>query len=428
MIALTLFGLLILCLALSFPLALALGFSSLVVLVAFHLCPLSILPQTLFGAADSFTLLAIPLFILAGAILGRTGIATRLTRFAQLLVGPLPGGLGLVTITVSIFFAGISGSGPADVAALGLILIPAMQQEGYAAPFASALCAAGGGIGIIVPPSIALIVYGVVAEASISKLFLAGVIPGILVGAALAAATLGIVRRRGYGKRSARGTWRECLRAGKEAFWGLLAPLIILGGIYAGVFTATEAAAVAVVYGLAVDLLFYHELRLGDLPALLADAATTSAVVMLIVATASLFAWVLTSQGIAAAAGNAVTSLTHNRVLVLLLVNAVLLVAGMFLDAISLFYLFVPLFLPVLKQLGVDPVHFGVVMTVNLAIGQITPPVGVNLFVACGIADVKPRDIVKAVTPLIAAEAAALLLVTFVPAASLWLPTVLGVK
>ncbi|NCO43337.1 MAG: C4-dicarboxylate ABC transporter permease [Armatimonadetes bacterium CG_4_10_14_3_um_filter_66_18] len=428
MVGLTLFGSLVLFLALNLPIAVALGLSSLLTIAAFQLCPLSILPQTVFGAADSFTLLAIPLFILAGSILGRTGIAARLTRFAQLLVGPLTGGLGIVTILVSLFFAGISGSGPADVAALGLILIPALKKEGYSLPFAAALCAAGGGIGIIVPPSIALIVYGVVAEASISKLFIAGIVPGILVSLALIATTVFFARRRGYGERAPRGTRREILAAGRDACWGLLAPLIILGGIYAGVFTATEAAAVAVVYAVLVDLFLYHELRLRQLPGLLAEAATTAAVVMLIVTTASVFAWVLSHEGLAAAAGDAIASFTQNRVLVLLLVNAVILVAGLFMDAISIFYIFVPLFLPVLTKLGVDPVHFGALMTVNLAIGQITPPVGVNLFVACGISGVEPRQVSRAVLPLIGAEVLALLLVTFVPQLSLWLPTALAAK
>jgi C4-dicarboxylate transporter, DctM subunit len=407
---------------LDFPIAAALGISSVLTIVAFDLAPLLLVPQQLLSATDSWTLLAVPFFILAGNLLAKTAISERLIHLARVMVGRLPAGLAMVAVTVSIFFAGISGSGPADTAALGAVLIPAMEKAGYDKRSAAALMAAGGGIGIIIPPSIALLIYGVVANAPVTKLFIAGILPGLVVGLSLFFVSFLLFGRDARIRAEARGSWREIARAARAATWGLLAPAIILGGIYGGVFTATEAATVAVVYGVVVGFFVHRDLRLRDLPAILVDTGVTTGVVMLLVCTASLFAWVLNTSGVAAAAAAGLLHLASGKVGGLLVVNGILLVAGCFMDAISIYYVLLPILLPVVRALGIDIVHFGVVMTVNMAIGQITPPVGVNLFVACGIAKISMKEISRAVVPMVAAQTVALLVVSYWPDLSLWLP------
>lgn len=418
-------------LILEVPVAPALGLTAIAVLALFEPMQLWALPQIFFAAMKPFNLIAIPFFIVAGILLGRSGISRRLVAFADCLVGRRAGGLAVVTVVVSIFFAGISGSGPADVAALGLILIPAMVEAGFSKRFSAALMAAGGGIGIIVPPSIALILYGVVAQdmapsVSISKLFIGGIVPGILVGLCLIAYILLFQKSSDSVRRNDSRPPVSLGKAFREAIWGLLAPVIIIGGIYSGVFSPTEAAAVVVVYALAVDLLVYRELRWKDLPSAVVEAGSTSGSVMFIVASASLLAWVLNYFETAQEASRLLLSATGNKWILLLVINAMILIAGCLLDAISIMYLLLPIVLPVALGLGVDPNHFGIIVVVNLAIGQITPPVGVNLFVACGISKVSLGEISKAVWPLVAAEAVALVLITFIPALSLALPGWVG--
>ncbi len=422
LVPLLLFGSFFVLLFLDFPIAAALGISSVLTIFAFDLAPLQLVPQQLLSATDSWTLLAVPFFILAGNLLAKTAISERLVHLARVIVGRLPAGLAMVAVVVSIFFAGISGSGPADTAALGTILIPAMEKAGYDKRSAAALMAAGGGIGIIIPPSIALLIYGVVANAPVTRLFIAGILPGLVVGLSLFAVSFWLFGRDPRIRAEERGDLRRVARAARDAWWGLLAPVIILGGIYGGIFTATEAATVAVVYGVVVGFLIHRDLGLRDLPAILIDTGVTTGVVMLLVCTASLFAWVLNTSGVAAAAAAGLMHLASGRVGGLLLINGILLVAGCFMDAISIFYVLLPILLPVVKALGIDLVHFGVVMTVNMAIGQITPPVGVNLFVACGIARISMKEISRAVVPMVVAQTAALLVVTFWPDLSLWLP------
>lgn len=422
LVPVVLFGSFALLLVLDFPIAVALGASSILTTVVFDLAPLELLPQQLLSATDSWTLLAVPFFILAGNLLAKTAISERLIHLARVIVGRLPAGLAMVAVTVSIFFAGISGSGPADTAALGAVLIPAMEKAGYDKRYASALMAAGGGIGIIIPPSIALLIYGVVANAPVTRLFIAGILPGLVVGLSLFVVSWWLFGRDPRIRAEARGSWRDVVKAARGAAWGLLAPLIILGGIYGGVFTATEAAVVAVVYGVLVGSFIHRDLKLRDLPGILVETGVTTGVVMLIVCTASLFAWVLNSSGVAVEAAAWLARYASGRIGGLLLVNAILLVAGCFMDAISIFYVLLPILLPVVKALGIDLVHFRVVMTVNMAIGQITPPVGVNLFVACGIAKISMKEISRAVVPMVVAQAIALLVITYWPGLSLWLP------
>ncbi|NOZ19933.1 MAG: TRAP transporter large permease [Planctomycetes bacterium] len=421
----TLFVLFAALIILEAPVAAALGISGVVAMVAFHAAPFSQIASSVFSQIDSFALVAIPLFIIAGSIFGKSGISRRLVNLASLLVGNVRGGLAIVLVIVSMFFAAISGSGPASVAAVGIILIPAMIAAGYDSGFTSALMAAGGSIGIIIPPSIALIIYGVISGASIERLFLGGVFPGLLVGLALIA----VIRRQPdteqMKKARRRGSLREIWTAFREAFFGLLAPLIILGGIYSGKFTATESAAVAVVYAMVVDVLIYREMDLRDVFKTLAEAGSTSAQVLIIVACASIFKYVLEEQEIASAVADALIGLSANKYVMLLLINVMLIAFGCVLDAISIFYILLPILLPVIDQLGIDRVHFGIIITVNLAIGQVTPPVGVNLFVASSISGVPLAKVSRAAVRIVAAELAALLLITYIPQLSLWLPSLI---
>ncbi|MCC8109648.1 MAG: TRAP transporter large permease [Planctomycetes bacterium] len=406
------------------PIAIYLGSSSLLTMLVQGAgkpidAIMAALPRIVSASTSKFVLLAIPFFILGGTIMERAGISRRLIELAESLVGHIKGGVALVCIIVSCFFAAISGSGPATVAALGLIMIPAMVKAGYDPAFSAALMAVGGAIGVIIPPSINFVVYGSIADASIGTLFIGGIIPGLMMGAALVIVALWVGRRYDL-KTLPRATWSLRGKAFKDAFWGLLMPIIILGGIYGGVFTPTEAAAVSAVYGLFVGILIYRSVKIKELYSIMVDAASVTSTVMFITAAASLFAYILTRARIDVAISTSLIELTGgNFVIFLLVVNLVLLLAGCFLDSTSALFIFTPLFVPVARALNIDIVHFGVVMIVNLAIGLVTPPVGVNLFVACGIAGIDVKTISRAVVPLIIASLVVLALVTYVPFLSL---------
>jgi len=425
-VAVTLIGLFVVLAVLEVPIAFSLGLSALATIVI-HMPgqPLGILASQVSGAVTHEPLMAIPLFITAGLAFSKSGVGSRLVRLARLAVGRLPGGLAVVTVVVSVFFAAMSGSGPAAVAALGALLIPALSEHNYRKDFASALVAASGGLGIVIPPSIALVIYGVVADVDILELFIAGIVPGLVLGAALMGYVVWVSWRRGYGEREGGQGSRELGSAFVGALPGLIAPVVILVCIYGGFSSPTKVAAVAVAYALVVDLVFYRDIRLRDVPGIFQQGAVVSSQVLIIVASASLFAWVLNDQGITAAAVAWLRDAPLAGWALLLAVNAVLLLAGCFIDAISIFYIFVPILKPVLPTLGISPVHFGIIMTVNLAIGQATPPVGVNLFVACGISKVSLERISRAVVPFIAAEVAALLAISYVAPLSEWLPGLL---
>lgn len=408
------------------PIAVCLGISSILsMLVLGAGRPVSVVlgtvPQLVSAATSKSVLLAIPFFILGGNIMEKSGISGKLINLAESCVGHLKGGVAMVCVIVACFFAAISGSGPATVAALGLILIPAMVKVGYDAPFAAALMATAGAIGVIIPPSITFVVYGSISDTSIGDLFISGVLPGLLMGAALIIITLWLGRKSDL-KRLPRCTGAQRWKAFKGAFWGLLMPVIILGGIYGGIFTPTEAAAVSAVYGLVIGVFVYRTIKLKQFIKILIDTASTTATVMFITAAATLFAYVLTRARIDVAISGLLTDVAGgNKIIFLLIVNVVLLLAGCFLDSTSALYIFTPLFVPVAQALGMSMVHFGTIMIVNLAIGLVTPPVGVNLYVACGIADVDLRKISVSVVPLLVASLVVLLLVTYVPSLSLFL-------
>ena len=424
--ALVLFVVFAVLLLLGTPIAVCLGVSSILAMLVLGAGrPVSVVlgtvPQLVSAATSKSVLLAIPFFILGGNIMEKSGISGKLISLAEACVGHLKGGVAMVCVIVACFFAAISGSGPATVAALGLILIPAMVKVGYDAPFAAALMATAGAIGVIIPPSITFVVYGSISDTSIGSLFISGVIPGLLMGLALIIITLWLGRKSDL-KRLPRATGRQRWIAFKDAFWGLLMPVIILGGIYGGIFTPTEAAAVSAVYGLVIGIFVYKTLKIKQLKKILIDTASTTATVMFITAAATLFAYVLTRARIDVAISGMLTDIAGgNQIIFLLIVNVVLLIAGCFLDSTSALYIFTPLFVPVAQALGMNLIHFGTIMIVNLAIGLVTPPVGVNLYVACGIADTSLKKISASVIPLLVAALIVLLLVTYVPSLSMCL-------
>lgn len=422
--ALVLFAVFVLLLLIGAPIAVCLGISSICAMLVLGAgrsvsVVLGTVPQLVSAATSKSVLLAIPFFILGGNIMEKAGISGKLISLAESCVGHLKGGVAMVCVIVACFFAAISGSGPATVAALGLILIPAMVKVGYDVSFAAALMATAGAIGVIIPPSITFVVYGSISDTSIGDLFISGVLPGLLMGAALIVVTLWLGRKSNL-KRLPKANGRQRLVAFKDAFWGLLMPVIILGGIYGGIFTPTEAAAVSAVYGLFIGIVVYKTLKLKDLKKILVDTASTTATVMFITAAATLFAYVLTRAKIDVAISSLLTEVAGgNQIIFLLIVNIVLLIAGCFLDSTSALYIFTPLFVPVAKALGMSMIHFGTIMIVNLAIGLVTPPVGVNLYVACGIAKIDLKKISVAVVPLLVASLIVLAIVTYVPSVSL---------
>ncbi len=426
MLAAVLFILFAVLLLIGAPIAVCLGASSVVTMIVQGgekplETVMSSLPMIVSASTSKFVLLAIPFFILAGNIMEKAGISEKLIKLAEAFVGHRKGGIAIVCVVVACFFAAISGSGPATVAALGVILVPAMIKSGYSPAFSAALMAASGAIGVVIPPSITFVVYGSIADTSIGDLFISGVLPGILMGTAFCIAAL-LIGRKVNLKTLPRAAGKERWNAFKDAFWGLMMPVIILGGIYGGIFTPTESAAVSAVYGLAVGIFIYRKIGLKEFWDILLDTVSTTATIMFITAAASLFAYVLTRARLDVAISSALESATGgSTVIFFIIVNIILLIAGCFLDSTSALYIFTPLFVPVAQALGVNPIHLGTVMIVNLAIGLFTPPVGVNLYVACNVGGVDLKQISKAIIPLLLASLIVLLLVTYIPGISLLL-------
>lgn len=383
--------------------------------------PQEVVPQRMMVGIDVFTFLAIPLFLLAGLIMNAGGITARLVRFAQGIVGFVRGGLAYVNVASSMLMSGMSGSALADAAGSGAVLINSMEKAGYRKGFAAALTSASATIGPIIPPSIPFILYASIAQVSVADMFLAGIIPGLLMGVCLAAMIGFLAQRQGFPKEE-RLPFKDVAKSFLDAFLALLMPVIILGGIFSGVFTATEAAAVAVVYALGLTILVYRELRLGELPNILFSAAKSTAVIMIIVSAAALFGWLLAQQRIPGLLAESVTSLTDNLLLVLLFINLMLLVLGMFMEGTAILIILTPVLLPLVTGLGIDPVHFGVIIVLNLMVGLITPPIGLTLFITAGIARINVTEVIGEIPPFIVALGAVLLLVTYAPSLFMWLP------
>jgi C4-dicarboxylate transporter, DctM subunit len=421
MTAAVLFGSFAVFLLISVPIGIALGLATLVTIFFSGSLPIPFLMKELVTSVDSFPLMAVPFFILAGEIMGKGGISERLFKFANALVGNKTGGFAIATIITCMFFAAISGSGPATVAAIGGIMIPAMVRNGYDKKFATVVVAAAGSIGVIIPPSIPMVIYGVVGSASIGDMFIAGIIPGLLVGLSMIAWTYYYSKKKGFKGSEEPTSFKKIWDAFWDAKWALLIPVIILGGIYGGIFTPTEAAVIAVVYGLIAGLFIYSELKFKDLPKVLADSALTTATVLIIVGTATAFGRFLTIEQVPNKIATAMLSVSDNSIVIILLITILLLIVGTFMDTLAAIIILTPILLPIGIQLGYDPIHFGILMVVNLAIGFITPPLGVNLFVASGISGLSIETLSKAVIPFFFAMLISLLLVTFIPQLSLFL-------
>lgn len=396
------------------PIAVAIGAASVAAIACQGDFQLQMVIQRLFSGTDSFPLLAVPLFMFAGTIMEAGGISRRLIDFATALVGWLPGGMAAVSIVAAMFFAGISGSAAADTAAVGSILIPAMKKSGYRSDFAAAVQAAGGSIGIVIPPSIPMIVFGFLTGASVGRLFTAGILPGLVIGLSLIAVSSLIARRQGYGAQTPFSP-AEVLRTGRRALLALGAPVIILGGILSGIFTATESAAVAVVYGLVVGMAVYRRIAPRDLPRLFITGSITAAIVMFIIACASVFSWIAAIEEIPAQIAAGLLALTDNPFLLLLSVNLVLLIAGTFVETTAALILLVPMIVALLPELGIDLIQLGVIVVVNLAIGMLTPPMGICLIVSSSISGDRLAAICRRILPFLLVLLVDLAVITYWP-------------
>ena len=422
MTSLVLFGSLGILLIFNVPVAIAIGSASLLSILYSGDLNLLYIVQNLVTSIDSFPIMAIPFFVLAGEFMGGGGISKRLLDVANVFFGRISGGLAIVTVVVCMFFAAISGSGPATVAAVGGMVIPTMIKNGYDRRFTLALIAAAGSIGVIIPPSIPMVIYSVSTSKSISKLFMAGFIPGILMGLVLIAWAYYYSKKKGYKADLEKFSFKRAGSVIWDAKWALVCPLIILGGIYGGIFTPTEAAAVAAVYGFIVGVFVYKELNFKDAFDTIRGACLTTSTIVIVMGCASVFTKVLTMARIPLAVADAITGVTQNKIIILILINLVLLFVGCFMDTLCAIMVLAPIFLPIAVAVGVDPIHFGIIMVVNLAIGFVTPPLGINLFVASRIGQTSLDEVIKGIVPFIVIMIFVLIIVTYVPAVSLILP------
>lgn len=424
--AVWLFGYFVIFVAIGVSIAIALGLSAFITMFAAATLPINYIATQSFTSIDNVTIMAIPFFIAAGTFMGEGGLSQRLLNLADNLLGRSYGGFGMATVLTCMLFAAMSGSGPATVAAIGSLTIPAMIERGYDKHFSAALVAAAGFIGVMIPPSNPFVVYGVAANTSVGDLFMAGIVPGIFVGIILMVYTYFLAKKNGWHGDKIENTGKLILHSLWDAKWALLVPIIILGGIYSGLMTPTESAAVAAFYGLVVGVFLYKGLNKSNIGQCLVDSTNTSATVILLMAMASIFGNILTLEDIPATIAEAILGLSKNPIIILLFINILLLIVGMFMEALAAIVILIPILLPIVTQLDVDPVHFGVIMVVNLAIGFITPPVGVNLFVSSGVANLKLENIAKAVLPMLGLMIILLLVITYIPSVVLWLPQLLN--
>lgn len=424
MVAAVLFIALVVTLVLNMPVGIAIGVSSLCAILADGRISSLYIVQQLVTSADSFPLMAIPLFILAGELMGAGGVSKRLLNVCNVFLGRFTGGLATVTIVLCMFFAAVSGSGPATVAAIGSMVIPTMLDKGYSKSFTLALIATAGSIGVIIPPSIPMVIYGVSTSTSISSLFMAGFLPGILIGFSLIVVSYLYCKKQGWKGDERKYTAKEKLAAIWDAKWALLNPIIILGGIYAGIFTPTEAAAVAAVYAFICGAFIYREFNIKEKFATIGNACNTTGTTMVIIGCATAFTKILTIEKIPGAITNGIINFTDNKILILLLINVLLLIVGCFMDTTPAMMVLAPILLPIAAQFGVDPIHFGIVMVVNLAIGFITPPLGINLFVASRVGRSDLETVCSGIIKFILVMVVDLLLITFIPAISMTLPNI----
>lgn len=406
--------------AINTPIAVAIGIASILGILTKGDFSLMMVVQRMFGGTDSFHLMAVPLFMFTGIIMDAGGISRRIIDFANALVGWLPGGLAAVAVVSAMFFAGISGSAAADTVAVGAILIPAMKKSGYASDFAAAVQASGGSIGVIIPPSIPMIIFGFLTGASIGQLFAAGILPGVLIGFSLIAIATFISLRKGY-VATTRFSLKAVWHTFKRSLLALGAPIIILGGILGGIFTATESASVAVVYALIVGMFIYRKIKIKDLFRIFSDGAITSSIVMFIIATATVFSWIAAIEDIPARLAGTILGITDKPLTLLLLINLVLLIAGTFVETTASLILLVPMIAAMLPSLGIDLIQLGAIVVTNLAIGMLTPPMGICLIVSCSISGDGLTAISKRILPFLAILIIDLLIITFYPPLTMWL-------
>jgi C4-dicarboxylate transporter DctM subunit len=417
---------LFLSLLLGVPIGFGLGLSSLIALLAWQDIPLVVIVQRTFTGIDIFPIMAVPLFILAGELIKAGNMMSALLNLSNLLVGHIRGGLAHVNVVVSMFFGGVTGSAVADTSALGSIEIPMMRKAGYDAAFSAAITCASAIIGPIIPPSILMVVYALaVPNVGVGALFLGGVIPGLVVGLSLLVANYYLAVKRNYPKEDYQLSFGNLIRMLRKTVWALLMPVTIIGGIISGAFTATEAAGIAVLYALIVGLFISRDLNLNNIVHALFRSSVTAGSVLIIVAFANLFAWLLTTQQVPQKTAALLLGLTQNPYMFLLLINILLLILGCFVEGAAAIIIIAPIFAPIAVKLGIDPLHFGIVFVINLCIGLITPPLGLTLFVGCGIADISLEEISKAVVPFLIVEIVVLFLITYVPAIPLFLPNLI---
>jgi len=407
------------------PVAVALGLAAILSILFFGDDSLASLALKMYETSDHYTLMAIPYFVLAGAFMTTGGVAQRMIRFAVAAVGHFHGGLAIASVMACVMFAAVSGSSPATVVAVGSIVIAGMVRSGYPQPFAAGIICNAGTLGILIPPSIVLVVYGAVTDTSVGALFMAGVVPGVLFGLLLSVAIYILARVRNY-PRQPRASFGELFTASRKSFWGLMLIVIILGGIYGGIFTPTEAAAVSAVYAFLIAVFVYRDIGMRQVPGVLMDAAKVTVMLMFIIVNALLFAHVLTTERIPQQIAELIVSMDMSTWQFLIIVNIVLLVAGMFMEPTGIIMIMAPILLPIATELGIDPVHLGIIMVINLEVGMVTPPIGLNLFVTSGITGMGIEQVVRAALPWLMLLVIFLLLATYIPAIPMTLPRLLG--